>query len=59
MCAAFFFIKTIFFLTLFFVRDRDSVSRGGAERERERECTPSRLPAISTEPDAWLELTKP
>ena len=42
-----------FFLSLFiyFERDRDSMSRGGAERERGRIC------AISSEPDVGLELT--
>ena len=33
------------------------MSRGGAEREGDTECEPgSRLHAISTEPDAGLEL---
>ena len=38
-----------------FERDRD---RGGAEREGDTESEAgSRLPAVSTEPDAELELT--
>ena len=40
-------------------RERDSVSREGAERERgdtDLEAGP-RLPAVSTEPDAGLEPT--
>ena len=33
------------------------MSRGGAEREGDTECeTGSRLPAVSTEPDAGLKL---
>ena len=35
------------------------VSRGGAERERERERVPSRLHAVSTEPDMGLDPTNP
>ena len=34
------------------------MSRGGAERERERERIPSRLGTASTEPNAGLKLTK-
>ena len=30
---------------------------GGRERKREKERIPSRLHAVSTEPDVWLELT--
>ena len=33
------------------------MSRGGAERERERERIPSRLSTVSTEPDVGLEPT--
>ena len=53
-------------LRFFFPRERERerehtcvhVSGGGAERqERERERIPSRLCAVSTEPDARLELT--
>ena len=41
-----------------FERQRQSVSRGGAEREGDTESEAgSRLPAVSTEPDAGLELT--
>ena len=41
-------------------RDRQSVRGGGAEREREGDTeseASSRLRAVSTEPDAGLELT--
>ena len=34
-----------------------NMSGGEAERERERERIPSRLRAVSTEPDAGLEPT--
>ena len=41
-------------------RQRQSVSRGGAEREGGTECEAgSRLPAVSAEPDTGLELTNP
>ena len=36
-------------------RDRDRMSRGGAERERRRERIPSRLHTASAEPDTGLE----
>ena len=40
-------------------RERQSVSRAGAEREGDPESEAgSRLRAVSTEPDAGLELTK-
>ena len=42
---------------MFIYFERDSTSRGGAEREGER--IPSRLCTISTEPDVGLELTNP
>ena len=45
----------IFFLRLIFERERESW--GGAEREGERERVSSRPRAVSTEPDAGLELT--
>ena len=35
----------------------ESVSRGGAERERGRERIPSRLCPVNTEPHKGLELT--
>ena len=39
-------------------RERQSVSRGGAEREGDTEYEAgSRLQAVSTEPDTGLELT--
>ena len=54
----------VFFLIFFNVylflrgRKRQSVSRAGAEREGETECEAGfRLRAVSTEPDAGLELT--
>ena len=50
----------LFFYIYLFLRDRvrQSMSRGGAEREGDTESeTGSRLRAISTEPDAGLELT--
>ena len=47
-----FFFKILFI----FERHRDSVSRGGAKRGRER--IPSRLHAVSAEPKAGLEPTK-
>ena len=47
-----------FFLHLFiFDRERQSTSRGGAERGDTESEAGSRLPAVSTEPDAGLELT--
>ena len=39
-----------------FLRERERDREGGAEREGERE-NPSRLRAVSAEPDAGLELT--
>ena len=50
----------IFFKMFIFERERQSMSMGGAEREREGDIeseTGSRLRAVSTEPDAGLELT--
>ena len=42
----------------FWDRERQSTNRGGAEREGDTESeTGSRLWAVSTEPDAGLELT--
>ena len=50
------------FLSLFILRDRererDHTPAGEGQREREREKIPSRLRAVSTEPDAGLKLTK-
>ena len=40
---------------IYFERDRDSVTEGGAERMEER--IPSRLRAVSPEPDARHKLT--
>ena len=40
-----------------FERERESTSRGGAEREGVRHRTQSRLQAVSTEPDTELEST--
>ena len=49
----------MFFKCLFiFERERDSVSGGGTEREEDTESKAgSRLRAVSTEPNAGLELT--
>ena len=45
-------------LIYFWDRERQSVGGGGAERQQDTECeTGSRLQAVSTEPDAGLELT--
>ena len=47
-----------FFLIYLFLRGRDSVSRGGAEREGDTESEAgSRLQAVSTEPDVGLQPT--
>ena len=43
------------FLLIYFERDRDNTSRGGAERGRERIL--SRLRTVSTEPDEGLKPT--
>ena len=40
---------------IYFERERESTSRGGAERGRQR--FPSRLHAVSTEPNVELEFT--
>ena len=37
-------------------RERESASRGGAERERGRERISSQFCSVSTEPDARLDL---
>ena len=51
------FLK-IFFKVYFFERVRQSTSGGRAERGGDPESQAgSRLPAVSTEPDAGLELT--
>ena len=43
---------------LFIFEQRESMDGGGSEREGDTESeTGSRLPAVSTEPDAGLELT--
>ena len=42
---------------LFMLRERECMSRERAEKDRERERIPSRLHAVSTEPDAGLEPT--
>ena len=45
---------------IYFERERQSLSRGLAEKERERQTeskTGSRLQAVSTEPNVGLELT--
>ena len=56
----FFLFKKNFFLTFiyFWDRERQSMNRGGAETEGDTESeTGCRLWAVSTEPDAGLELT--
>ena len=55
-----FLIKKNVFNVYLFLRDRErqSTSEGGAERKGDTESEAgSRLPAVSTEPDAGLELT--
>ena len=55
-----FFFHLFFFFTiyLFLDRERQSMSRGGAEREGDTESkADSRLRAVSTESDSGLELT--
>ena len=53
------FVSFFFFKVIYFERGRGrekaSASRGGAEREGEREKIPSRLRAVSAEPDMGLE----
>ena len=46
------------FLSLFIYFERESVRAGRTERGKEREKIPSRLPVVSTEPDAGLKLMK-
>ena len=46
------------FKFIYFERDGDSTSRGGAERERERERILSSFHTASAEPDAGVELMK-
>ena len=55
-----FYLKKNFFLMFiyFWCRERQSMSGGGSEREGDTESEAgSRLQAVSTEPDAGLELT--
>ena len=53
-----YFFNLFFFYLYLFLRERQSVSRGAAEREGDTECEAgSRLRAVSTEPDAGLEPT--
>ena len=53
-----FFFFNLFFKIYLFLRQRQSTSRGGAEREGDTESEAgSRLRGISTEPDAGLEPT--
>ena len=54
-------VVVFFFNVSLFLRQRDSASRGEAEREKERHTESeagSRLLAVSTEADAGLELMK-
>ena len=47
---------------VYFLRERQGVSRGGVEREREGDTESkagSRRRAVSTEPNAGLEFTSP
>ena len=44
--------------SIFFFRVTERASRGGAERERERERIPSGLHTVSAEPDIGLEPRK-
>ena len=55
----FFFLKKIFFNIYSFLRVRETEhEQGRAEREGDTESEArSRLPAVSAEPDAGLELT--
>ena len=54
----FFFFFFNFFNVYLFLRQRQSMNRGGAEREGDTESeTGPRLRAVSTEPAAGLELT--
>ena len=46
----------LFFLMFLFIL-RERVSAGEGQRERGRERIPSRLCAVSAEPDAGLDLT--
>ena len=48
-----------FFKFIYLERERDGAcTRGGeGQRERGRQRIPSRLPAVSAEPDVGLELT--
>ena len=53
-----FFIQKNFLMFYLFLRERDTMSRGGAEQERDTESEAgSGLRAVSPEPDAGLELT--
>ena len=45
----------LIFVLIYFERERERTSRGGAERRRDK--IPSRLHAISTEPDSGLRFT--
>ena len=50
---------SFFFNVYLFLRDKESMNGGGAEREREGDTESeagSRLRAVSTEPDAGLKL---
>ena len=54
------YFKGFFFTFIYVLRDieRQSTSWGGAEREGDTESEPgSKLRAVSTEPEAGLELT--
>ena len=51
--------KVFFFKFVYLERDRDTTSRGGADRERERGRIPSRLCTARAEPDMELKPPKP
>ena len=54
----FFFFKKNFLNVYLFLRERQSMSRGGAEKEGDTECEAgSSLWAVSSEPDAGLKVT--
>ena len=53
----FYFLKGVFLVYLFILRERDRKYGRGRERQRERERIPSRLCAVSAEPDVGLDPT--
>ena len=58
LSSKFLYLVSFFFLVfIYFERERMHVHEQGRDRERERERIPSRLRAVSAEPDVGLELT--